>query len=116
MKPSTDNEQSLIHAKAHQNYKHIFDSTRALFLFGTPIQGIEVDAILEMIDDTFPNGSSRRGLVQHLKEDSSFLRTQREDINALWGRDLEIFIASFYETQNTKTIAKVGHKRPVLSM
>lgn len=65
---------------------------------------MEVKAILEMIEN-----ASRRTLVQDIEEDSNFLGTQREDITNLWGLKPEVLLASFYETEKTKTVGKVGH-------
>jgi hypothetical protein len=89
-------------------YKHLFDSTRAIFFFGTPHQGLEVNELLSMVEDKLPGETSRFELVKQLREGSNFLDTQRDDIVNLWGPTSNIQIFSFYETKRTQTVTKVS--------
>jgi hypothetical protein len=60
-----------------------------------------------MIDDVSPRESSRSDFVKQLREGSSFLDTQRNDITSLWDQTASIQIVSFYETKTTAVVKKV---------
>jgi hypothetical protein len=60
-----------------------------------------------MIDDVSPGESSRSDFVKQLREGSSFLDTQRDDITSLWDQTAGIQIVSFYETKTTAVVKKV---------
>jgi hypothetical protein len=60
-----------------------------------------------MIDDVLPAESSRSDFVEQLREGSSFLDTQRDDITSLWDQTAGIQIVSFYETKTTAVVRKV---------
>ncbi|KAF8246653.1 hypothetical protein K440DRAFT_683829 [Wilcoxina mikolae CBS 423.85] len=99
--------QSLLKSKNGSQYKHLFDSTRAIFFFGTPHQGLEVNELLSMVEDVSQGKkTSRSELVKQLREGSDFLDTQRDDITNLWGPTSNIQIFSFYETKKTPTVRK----------
>ena len=67
---------------------------------------MSVGALRRMIYDTFPEGDPKRELIDNLEEGSKFLDTQREAVASLWSTGSEVFIASFYETEPTKTVDK----------
>lgn len=80
-----------------------------MFLFGAPHGGLNVDALVSMVQDITSSSSSnkqssRLRLLDQLREDSDFLDDQRERLISIWEK---MKIVSFYETQETKTIGKV---------
>jgi hypothetical protein len=61
-----------------------------------------------MVHDTASGPTSKIEFIKQLKEGSSFLDSQREDISSLWESSSDIEIATFYETKKTPTVSKVG--------
>ncbi|KAF8535670.1 hypothetical protein BDD12DRAFT_983186 [Trichophaea hybrida] len=96
--------QVLAQLKSNPTHRHLLDSTRGLFFFGTPHRGLQTAEIEAMVDDmTHEPESSRSRLVKHLQANSELLETQKEDLSdILDGRK----IFSFYETTKTPTIQK----------
>jgi len=90
-----------VRSKQHRELRNIFESTRALFLFGTPHGGMEVKELLEVTEEL-----SRKNIVQLLESSSFFLEDQREEIINLWDAGSDVKIFSFYEDQLTGTVTK----------
>jgi len=97
--------QALLQSKYGGEYKQLFDSTRAIYFFGTPHQRLEINELLPMIDDVHGQ-SSRSGFVKQLQEGADFLDTHRDDIMALWDQTSGVEIVSFYETRMTAVVKK----------
>jgi hypothetical protein len=86
-------------------YKHILDSTRALFLFGTPHGGLRTEELERMVEDLASGEeTSSLMLLRQLREDSDFLQNQRESVTEVL-KAAKIY--SFYETRKTKAVSKV---------
>lgn len=100
--------QSLILAKSDQ--LAIYDSTRGLFLFGTPHQGLEIDAILKMIRGR--SSRSIQGIVRDIGEGSNFVDTQRDALRRLWDPNPNVYLVSFFETMDTKALEQVRTQLP----
>lgn len=63
----------------------LFESTRAVMFFATPHQGLDVDALLEIVQDESRGPFSKTEFIQQLRESSNFLNTQRENITNIPG-------------------------------
>jgi hypothetical protein len=101
-------DQALLLAKIGNNFKNIYKSTRAIFFFGAPYAGMNVNELTDMIQDTAPgDDSSRVNFVKQLSANSSFLYTLREDITYLLDATSGIEIISFYETMPIRALVKV---------
>ncbi|KAF8534239.1 hypothetical protein BDD12DRAFT_757301, partial [Trichophaea hybrida] len=98
--------QTLIQSKSRLVYKPILDSTRAIFFFGTPHQGLRTTELEAMVEDLSGGvETSRLKLLMQLRENSEFLETQRDALADIWpGRK----IISFYEVEKTRVVQKVG--------
>jgi hypothetical protein len=102
--------QALIKSKSGTQYLYhsTFTSTRQLFLFGVPHQGMEVENILLMIKKEGRESSTRWDLVRQLsREGSNFLNHHHESIVDLWPPSSTIRIVSFYERLPSPTVEKV---------
>ncbi|KAF8538615.1 hypothetical protein BDD12DRAFT_805984 [Trichophaea hybrida] len=83
--------------------RHILDSTRAIFFFGTPHQGLRTAELEAMVEDISSSQSSKLSLLFQLRENSEFLETNRDGLVDIWnGRK----IVNFYETLDTPTVKK----------
>ncbi|KAI9771315.1 MAG: hypothetical protein M1840_002285 [Geoglossum simile] len=98
--------QTLVESKRNPRYQHILDSTRGIFFFGTPHQGLRINELKEMIDTEAGGEESRVNLLKQLDEGSEFLETQKEDLLRVWG-EFQGKIFSFYETVKTSTVRKL---------
>lgn len=96
--------QALIQAKCNPEFKHILDSTRAIVFFGTPHQGLRVDALESMVEDISSSPEPSLYLLRQLRENSQFLETQKELLVHVWP---SLQVVSFYETELTPTVKKV---------
>jgi hypothetical protein len=97
----------LIQSKNRPAHKPILDSTRAIFFFGTPHQGIRTTELEAMVEDLSGGvETARKRLLMQLRENSEFLDTQRDELSdsSIWlGRK----IVSFYEVERTRVVQKV---------
>ncbi|KAF8538307.1 hypothetical protein BDD12DRAFT_779452, partial [Trichophaea hybrida] len=97
--------QALIQSKSRSVHQPILDSTRAIFFFGTPHQGLRTAELEDMVEDLSGGvETSRLRLLMQLRENSEFLETQRDALADIWpGRK----IISFYEVEKTRVVQKL---------
>ncbi len=85
--------------------KEISDSTKAIFFFGTPFNGLNVENLLSILP---PNDSMRgKQLLSQLRPDSNFLRGVKESLKNTLFRDSDIKLYSYFESGRTAEIRKV---------
>jgi len=93
--------QALIQAKTQALHSNVLDATRTVFFFGAPHNGMratELEAIVKDISSDLESQSTKRLLLQQLREGSEFLESQRDELVDIWnGRK----VISYYETVNT---------------
>jgi hypothetical protein len=78
--------------------------------FGTPHEGLRTYDLEEMVDaESGGYETSRHNLLKQLREGSEFLETQKEDLSYIWD-EYKPKIISFYETEQSATVAKVRLK------
>lgn len=82
------------------------DCIRAIFLFGTPHQGLLTLELSKIVDDESDN-TKVRDLLAQLKEGSEFLENQKESLTGVWNA-FKGKIISFYETEPTNSVKRVG--------
>lgn len=86
----------------------ILNSTRAVFFFGAPHAGLNVDSLVAMVEDTVSTPSDEQSarlcLLEQLRENSEFLEDQKERLIPIW-EGLRIF--SFCEADKTPEVKKV---------
>ncbi|KAF8244133.1 hypothetical protein K440DRAFT_520118, partial [Wilcoxina mikolae CBS 423.85] len=71
--------QALAQSKINASHKHLLDSTRAVFFFGTPHRGLETAELEAMVGDmTSDPESSTIQLVKQLRGNSEFLENLKE--------------------------------------
>jgi hypothetical protein len=100
--------QALLQSKHDYQNSNVFNSTRAIFFFGTPHQGLEDESLLQMVEDVSHGDSSAwDSFTKQLDEGSNLLRTQRDDITYLLGPTSDIQVISFYETKTTPGFQRV---------
>ncbi len=90
--------------------RDIYDSTKGIFFFGTPHQGLDVCDLKEMLDVQAKNqidNYERPQLLDQLNIDSEFLESLKESSARMWGQ-FSGRICSFYETEDTETVQIVG--------
>jgi hypothetical protein len=103
--------QALLQSKQDSQNSNLFKSTRAIFFFGTPHQGLRVESLLERVEDvSHGDSSTRKSFIKQLDESSNLLRTQRDDITYLLGPTSDIEVISFYETKATPALQKVSNR------
>jgi hypothetical protein len=104
---STNNHrwQALVESKRNPRHKSILDSTRGIFFFATPHQGLQTE-LNEMVD--VDSGGQRSNLMMQLKADSEFLENQKEDLIRIWAGFKQKRVISFYETVKTPSVRKVN--------
>jgi hypothetical protein len=105
-------------------HKHILQSTRGLFFFGTPHDGLRTEELEKTIADLnakFANNPEeqrwRRDLVdfiRNLSPGSDYLERLRDDVAKMLNGFPEGSIVSFYETVRTNTTRSVSFLTPVL--
>lgn len=103
--------QILMESYRNPHHKPILDSTRGIFFFGTPHQGLRTDEMEDMA--AAYSGKPKNNLIMQLKEGSEFLEEQKESMLYVW----EMFkhkVISFYETVMTPSIRMVNNMLPSL--
>ncbi|KAF8533001.1 hypothetical protein BDD12DRAFT_785076, partial [Trichophaea hybrida] len=100
--------QALIQSKSRSDHKQILDSTRAIFFFGTPHNGLRTAELEAMVEDLSGGvETARLRLLMQLRENSELLETQRDALEDIWpGRK----IISFYEVEKTPVVQKMVKK------
>jgi hypothetical protein len=90
-------------------YPGIRDYVKGIFFFGTPHQGLETVDLEQMVDmETHAIDNHKiRNLLAQLKEGSEFLENQKDVLSRTWDK-FSGKIFSFYETEKTKSVKKVG--------
>ncbi|KAI1416951.1 hypothetical protein F5Y13DRAFT_153431 [Hypoxylon sp. FL1857] len=99
--------QALLQCVTDNDKDGILESTRAVFFFGAPHGGLEVDSLVEMVENITDGNrqSTRLKLLEQLREDSEFLEDQKERLITVWARPtLRLF--SFYELKETPTVVQ----------
>ncbi|KAF8251998.1 hypothetical protein K440DRAFT_595037 [Wilcoxina mikolae CBS 423.85] len=101
--------QALIQSKSMSVHKPILDSTRAIFFFGTPHQGLRTAELEAMVQDLSGGvETTRLRLLMQLRENSEFLETQRDALaDILPGCK----IISFYEVEKTRVSTPQTYQR-----
>jgi hypothetical protein len=97
--------ETLVESHQNQKYCNIGNSIKGLFLFGTPHQGMKVEALDQMVDG---NNKEAKYLLLQLQEGSEFMETHKDALVSIWD-DYHGAIVSFYETAKTKQPVKVGY-------
>jgi hypothetical protein len=101
--------QILIESHRNPHHKRILDSTRGIFFFGTPHQGLQTNELEDMV--AAYSGKPKNNLIMQLKEGSEFLEEQKESMLYVW----EMFkhkVVSFYETVTTPSVRMVNNMLP----
>lgn len=94
--------QTLLESELHD----LRDNIRGIFLFGTPHGGLQTADLEEMLKDG--TGATKLQTLQHqLQEGSEYLENQKGALSEVWN-DFRFKTVSFYETEETPTIAKVS--------
>jgi hypothetical protein len=90
--------------KPHSIHKSLLDSTKGIFFFGTPHQGLRTEELEEMAKDLISDSSETTDLLRKLRAGSEFLESQSEElVEILDGKK----VVSFYELLGTQTVKKV---------
>ena len=89
----------------NSGYRDLFESTRCIFFFGTPHQGLRTTELEGMVDET-EDRNVRVYLLAQLKEGSEYLENQKEALSRLW-EGFRGKVVTFYETKPTKSVKKV---------
>jgi hypothetical protein len=111
----THPSQALLQSKHDHQNSNVFNSTRAIFFFGTPHQGLDDQSLRQMVEGVSHGHSSTwRSFINQLNEGSNLLRTQRDDITYILGPTSDIEIISFYETKATPGLQKASHRTSFL--
>lgn len=80
-----------------------------MFFFGAPHAGLDVDALVAMVEDTACTSSdeqsARLSILEQLRENSEFLEDQKERLIPIWER---LRVVSFYEAKKTPSVKKVS--------
>ncbi|KAJ8130970.1 hypothetical protein O1611_g2656 [Lasiodiplodia mahajangana] len=99
--------RALVKSRSDPNYQSIFPSTRAMFFFGAPHAGLDVDALVGMVDNVTlgDRKSTRAKLLDHLRENSEYLEEHKENVVQLWSKP-KLQVVSFYELRKTRIVAK----------
>jgi hypothetical protein len=106
--------QALLQSK-HDRNSNVFNSTRAIFVFGTPHRGFDDESSLQMVEGvSHGDSSTRKSFINQLDEGSNLLRTQRDDITYLLGPTSDIEVTSFYETKARPGPQKVSNRTSFL--
>jgi hypothetical protein len=115
MRGLTHVSQALLQSKHDHRNSNVFNSTRAIFFFGTPHQGFDDESLLQMVEGVSHGDSSAwKSFINQLDEGSNLLRTQRDDITYLLGPTSDIEVISFYETKATPGLQKVSNRSSFL--
>lgn len=84
--------------------RHVFDSTHALILFGTPHEGFDVSQLEQMVKEK-KVGDAMLNLLQYLKPESDFMAVHKDEMAHLLPRIPKII--SFYEKRDTPRLKRV---------
>jgi hypothetical protein len=115
MRGLTHVSQALLQSKHDHRNSNVFNSTRAIFFFGTPHQGFGDELLLQMVEGVSDGDlSAWKSFINQLDEGSNLLRTQRDDIIYLLGPTSDIDVISFYETKATLGLRKVSNRTSFL--
>jgi hypothetical protein len=115
MRGLTHVSQALLQSKHDHRNSNVFNSTRAIFFFGTPHQGFDDESLLQVVEGVSHGDSSAwKSFINQLDEGSNLLRTQRDDISYLLGPTSDIEVISFYETKTTPGLQKVSNRSSFL--
>jgi len=101
--------QVLVESNRNVLHRSILDSTRGIFFFGTPHQGLRTSVLEDMVD--VDSGVQRSNLITQLKEGSEFLENQADDLLHIWPK-YKGKIVSFYETVMTPPLRMVSNSSP----
>jgi hypothetical protein len=114
MRGLTHVSQALLQSK-HDRNSNVFNSTRAIFFFGTPHQGFDDESPLQIVEGvSHGDPSAWKSFINQLDEGSNLLRTHRDDITYLLGPTSDIKVISFYETKATSGLQKVSNRSSFL--
>jgi len=102
--------QALVESDQNPYCKSILDSTRGIFFFATPHQGLCTDALEQIVDADL--GGQTSNLIMQLKEGSEFLENQKEHLLPIWDK-FKQKVVSFYETVGTPSVSMVSDLSPV---
>lgn len=80
---------------------------RAIFLFGTPHQGLRTTELWEMVDEDSDYSAKVKDLLAQLREGSEFLENQKQALGRVLG-DFRGRVCTFYETELSKSVKKVS--------
>jgi hypothetical protein len=115
MRGLTHVSQALLQSKHDHRNSNVFNSTRAIFFFGTPHQGFDDESLLQIVEGVSHGDSSAwKSFINQLDEGSNLLRTQRDDITYLLDPTSDIDVISFYETKATPGLQKVSNRSSFL--
>ncbi|KAK5995937.1 Vegetative incompatibility HET-E-1-like protein [Cladobotryum mycophilum] len=99
--------QALLQSESDPEYRNVLNATRAVLFFGAPHAGMNVDALVEMVE-TITSGdrqSTRLKLLDQLRDDSDFLDDQKERLIQVW-KNPRLKLVSFYELQTTPVVTQ----------
>jgi hypothetical protein len=115
MRGLTHISQALLQSKHGLQNSNVFNSTRAIFFFGTPHQGFDDESLLQMVQGVSHGDSPAWKLfINQVDEGPDLLRTHRDDISYLLGLTPDIEVISFYETKATPGLQKVSNRTSFL--
>jgi hypothetical protein len=115
MKGLTHVSQALLQSKHDHRNSNVFNSTCAIFFFGTPHQGFDDESLLQMVEGLSHGGSSAwKSFINQLDEGSNLLPTQWGDITYLLGLTSGIEVISFYGTKATPGLQEVSNRTSFL--
>jgi hypothetical protein len=99
--------QTLIESSLYPQLHDIHECIRGIFLFGTPHQGLRTAELCDMVDEETDYALKVQHLLAQLSEGSEFLENQRDALTRVWN-DFRGIVCTFYETQWSKSVKKVG--------
>jgi hypothetical protein len=115
MRGLTHASQALLQSKHDHQNSNVFNSTRAIFFFGTPHQGLDDQSLRQIVEGVSHGDLSVwRSFINQLNEGSNLLRTHRDDITYILGPTSDIEIISFYETKATPELQKASNRASFL--
>jgi hypothetical protein len=97
----------LVESSLYSRLRDIRDCIRGIFFFGTPHQGLRTAELYDMVVDETDYTQKIQNLLAQLREGSEYLENQREALARVWN-DFRGMVCTFYETQLTKSVKKVG--------
>jgi hypothetical protein len=110
MRGLTHASQALLQSKHDHQNSNVFNSTRAIFFFGTPHQSLDDQSFRQIVERvSHENSSAWKSFINQLNEGSNLLRTQRDDITYILGPTSDIEVISCYETKATPGLQKASN-------